>query len=59
MYFHGGEEIEHSFASTRDVDLHREEGRSYWEEDFENPLSGCVLLLPADTIGIHANGVLL
>lgn len=40
MYFHGGEGLEHSFASTRDVDLHREEGRSYWEEDFESPLSG-------------------
>ncbi|XP_058607158.1 reelin isoform X3 [Onychostoma macrolepis] len=40
LYFHGGEGFEHSFASTRDVDLHREEGRSYWEEDFESPLSG-------------------
>ncbi|XDV29817.1 hypothetical protein PO909_032854, partial [Leuciscus waleckii] len=40
LYFHGGEGLEHSFASTRDVDLHREEGRSYWEEDFESPLTG-------------------
>ncbi|XP_057204020.1 reelin isoform X1 [Triplophysa rosa] len=40
LYFHGGEGFEHSFASTRDVDLHREEGRSYWEEDFESPVSG-------------------
>lgn len=37
MYFHGGEETGHSFATTRDIDLHREEGRSYWEEDFESP----------------------
>uniref|UniRef100_A0A3Q3J4K3 Reelin n=1 Tax=Monopterus albus TaxID=43700 RepID=A0A3Q3J4K3_MONAL len=39
LYFHGGEGVGHSFASTRDVDLHREEGRSYWEEDFEGPPS--------------------
>uniref|UniRef100_A0A3Q2U7U2 Reelin n=1 Tax=Fundulus heteroclitus TaxID=8078 RepID=A0A3Q2U7U2_FUNHE len=37
LYFHGGEGVAHSFASTRDIDLHREEGRSYWEEDFESP----------------------
>lgn len=36
LYFHGGEAVGHSFASTKDVDLHREEGRSYWEEDFES-----------------------
>lgn len=39
LYFHGGEGAGHSFASTRDIDLHREEGRSYWEEDFESPPS--------------------
>ncbi|XP_023204313.1 reelin isoform X1 [Xiphophorus maculatus] len=37
LYFHGGEGVGRSFASTRDIDLHREEGRSYWEEDFETP----------------------
>ncbi|XP_071271970.1 reelin-like [Salvelinus alpinus] len=39
LYFHGNTEegVGHSFASTRDIDLHREEGRSYWEEDFESP----------------------
>ncbi|MED6232504.1 hypothetical protein ATANTOWER_031377, partial [Ataeniobius toweri] len=37
LYFHGGEGAAHSLASTRDIDLHREEGRSYWEEDFETP----------------------
>ena len=36
LYFHGGEGLGHTFASTRDIDLHREEGRSYWEEDFES-----------------------
>lgn len=36
LYFHGGEGVGQSFASTRDIDLHREEGRSYWEEDFES-----------------------
>ncbi|XP_064814078.1 reelin-like, partial [Oncorhynchus masou masou] len=38
LYFHGNNEegVGHSFASTRDIDLHREEGRSYWEEDFES-----------------------
>uniref|UniRef100_A0A673MNI9 Reelin n=1 Tax=Sinocyclocheilus rhinocerous TaxID=307959 RepID=A0A673MNI9_9TELE len=41
LYFHGGEGFEHSFASTRDVDLHREEGRSYWEEDFEMLCVAC------------------
>ncbi|KAI1888402.1 hypothetical protein AGOR_G00184780 [Albula goreensis] len=40
LYFHGNEATGHSFASTRDVDLHREEGRSYWEEEFESPPSG-------------------
>ncbi|TRY95474.1 hypothetical protein DNTS_000445 [Danionella cerebrum] len=40
LYFHGGEGSEYSFASTRDVDLHREEGISYWEEDFEMLPSG-------------------
>ncbi|KAF3855008.1 hypothetical protein F7725_023063 [Dissostichus mawsoni] len=39
LYFHGGEGVGHSFASTKDIDLHREEGRSYWEEDFESPPS--------------------
>ncbi|XP_068578627.1 reelin-like isoform X1 [Cebidichthys violaceus] len=39
LYFHGGEGVGHSFATTRDIDLHREEGRSYWEEDFESPPS--------------------
>lgn len=39
LYFHGGEAAGHSFASTKDIDLHREEGRSYWEEDFESPPS--------------------
>lgn len=37
LYFNGGEGVARSFASTRDIDLHREEGRSYWEEDFETP----------------------
>uniref|UniRef100_A0A3B3X817 Reelin n=1 Tax=Poecilia mexicana TaxID=48701 RepID=A0A3B3X817_9TELE len=37
LYFHGGEGVGRSFSSTRDIDLHREEGRSYWEEDFETP----------------------
>lgn len=36
LYFHGGEGVGQSFTSTRDIDLHREEGRSYWEEDFES-----------------------
>lgn len=36
LYFHGGDGVTQNFASTRDVDLHREEGRSYWEEDFES-----------------------
>uniref|UniRef100_H3DF31 Reelin n=1 Tax=Tetraodon nigroviridis TaxID=99883 RepID=H3DF31_TETNG len=36
LYFHGSETVAQSFASTRDIDLHREEGRSYWEEDFES-----------------------
>lgn len=36
LYFHGGDGVSQSFASTRDIDLHREEGRSYWEEDFES-----------------------
>uniref|UniRef100_A0A8B9J9J5 Reelin n=1 Tax=Astyanax mexicanus TaxID=7994 RepID=A0A8B9J9J5_ASTMX len=40
LYFHGGEGVGHSFASTRDIDLHREEGQSYWEEDFESPPKG-------------------
>uniref|UniRef100_A0AAR2KU63 Reelin n=1 Tax=Pygocentrus nattereri TaxID=42514 RepID=A0AAR2KU63_PYGNA len=40
LYFHGGEGVGHSFASTRDIDLHREEGQSYWEENFESPPSG-------------------
>ncbi|KAG5845891.1 hypothetical protein ANANG_G00143990 [Anguilla anguilla] len=40
LYFHGNEMSGHSFASTRDIDLHREEGRSYWEEEFESPPSG-------------------
>ncbi|KAJ8391092.1 hypothetical protein AAFF_G00097130 [Aldrovandia affinis] len=40
LYFHGNEATGHSFASTRDIDLHREEGRSYWEEEFESPPSG-------------------
>ncbi|XP_077424138.1 reelin isoform X2 [Vanacampus margaritifer] len=39
LYFHGGEAVGHNFASSRDIDLHREEGRSYWEEDFESPPS--------------------
>lgn len=42
MYFHGGEGAGHSFASSRDVDLHREEGRTYWEEEFESPPAGWV-----------------
>ncbi|XP_061108680.1 reelin [Conger conger] len=40
LYFHGNEMSGHSFASTRDIDLHREEGRSYWEEEFESSPSG-------------------
>ncbi|XP_048861285.1 reelin-like [Brienomyrus brachyistius] len=40
LYFHGGEVAGHSFASSRDVDLHREEGRTYWEEEFEGPPAG-------------------
>ncbi|XP_072551813.1 reelin-like isoform X2 [Salminus brasiliensis] len=40
LYFHGGEAVGHSFASTRGIDLHREEGQSYWEEDFESPSKG-------------------
>ncbi|XP_064807239.1 reelin-like isoform X2 [Oncorhynchus masou masou] len=38
LYFHGNNEegVGHTFASTRDIDLHREEGQSYWEEDFES-----------------------
>lgn len=62
MYFHGGEETGHSFASTRDIDLHREEGRSYWEEDFESPPLKWVRtvvwlhsLLLSDFIYVHLN----
>lgn len=44
LYFHGGEGVGHNFATTRDIDLHREEGRSYWEEDFESPPSKWVKL---------------
>ncbi|KAI4895212.1 hypothetical protein NFI96_018500 [Prochilodus magdalenae] len=40
LYFHGEEGVEHNFATTRDIDLHREEGQSYWEENFESPNSG-------------------
>ncbi|XP_023681705.2 reelin isoform X1 [Paramormyrops kingsleyae] len=40
LYFHGNEVGGPSFASTRDIDLHREEGRSYWEEEFESPPVG-------------------
>lgn len=40
MYFHGEEGVGHSYASTRDIDLHREDGHRYWEEDFENPPNG-------------------
>ncbi|KAK3569842.1 hypothetical protein QTP86_005857 [Hemibagrus guttatus] len=40
MYFHGGKGVGHSYASTRDIDLHREEGHHYWKEDFENPPNG-------------------
>uniref|UniRef100_A0A8C9VAA0 Reelin n=1 Tax=Scleropages formosus TaxID=113540 RepID=A0A8C9VAA0_SCLFO len=40
LYFRGSEVTWHSFASTRDIDLHREEGRSYWEEEFETPPTG-------------------
>ncbi|XP_058243950.1 reelin isoform X2 [Hemibagrus wyckioides] len=40
MYFHGGNGVGHSYASTRDIDLHREEGHHYWEEDFESPPNG-------------------
>ncbi|XP_039625794.1 reelin isoform X1 [Polypterus senegalus] len=35
MYFHGTEGSGFSFASTRDVDLSREEGHTSWREDFE------------------------
>ncbi|XP_026788519.2 reelin isoform X1 [Pangasianodon hypophthalmus] len=40
MYFNGGQGVGHSYASTRDIDLHREEGHHYWEEDFESPPNG-------------------
>ncbi|XP_062860161.1 reelin [Trichomycterus rosablanca] len=40
MYFHGGEGLGHSFASTRDIDLHNEEEQHYWQEDFESPPDG-------------------
>ncbi|MGH0173041.1 UNVERIFIED_CONTAM: hypothetical protein FKN15_001931 [Acipenser sinensis] len=40
MYFHGTEVAGFSFASTRDVDLSREEGQSTWGEGFESPPAG-------------------
>ncbi|MGH0181443.1 UNVERIFIED_CONTAM: hypothetical protein FKN15_006636 [Acipenser sinensis] len=40
MYFHGMEVAGFSFASTRDVDLSREEGQSTWWEGFESPPAG-------------------
>ncbi|MCI4379295.1 hypothetical protein PGIGA_G00226400 [Pangasianodon gigas] len=40
MYFNGGQGVGHSYASTRDIDLYREEGHRYWEEDFESPPNG-------------------
>uniref|UniRef100_W5NEI9 Reelin n=1 Tax=Lepisosteus oculatus TaxID=7918 RepID=W5NEI9_LEPOC len=40
LYFHGAEGTGISFASTRDIDLHRQEGQSYWEEEFESLPTG-------------------
>ncbi|XP_041109989.1 reelin-like isoform X1 [Polyodon spathula] len=40
MYFHGTEVSGFSFASTRDVDLSREEEQSTWGEEFESPPAG-------------------
>ncbi|KAM9481369.1 reelin [Clarias gariepinus] len=40
LYFHGGEGVGQSYASTHEIDIHREEGTHYWEENFERPPNG-------------------